>query len=193
PLDMFTVYAIALSCLLSVSLSSPSCEDLIRPMDHLDVHNLEGRRALVAGSLSDKEYIETFKSRDSAVIDFDNSTDPSKISFKRAFNFNGTCSSLNTDVTLEGSGFTLPKLNFTITFYHTACQDCLLSVFNNKDTNHQRLYLFSKRRQVEPKEMDDFTAQAQCLKMTAPVLMDPTKELCPESSAEDKTEEKMEA
>jgi len=57
------------------------------------------------------------------------------------------------------------------------------------------ILLFSRRRELEQKEMEEFLAQLECLKMPPPDVMNPTRELCPEQTAGDpgtQTEEKTE-
>lgn len=178
---MFAVWAFALLCLVSPSRSAdPACEDLVRPVDPLDPAHLEGARSIVAGSMTTPEYAEKFKTRDSASISFVNGT-----SFSRVFRSNDSCQYLNSNITLEGSSFNFHQYNITVTFLQTSCPDCLLLRFDNMSKELQRLYLFSKRREVEQKEMDEFAAQAQCLNSLPPIVMDPTKPLCPEEMSND--------
>ncbi|AWP05804.1 putative alpha-1-acid glycoprotein 1-like [Scophthalmus maximus] len=163
---MFALCVIALFCLLSVSHSAPltsyqmpphvetqriavgdlTCEDVIRPLDQLDQHQLEGRQVLVAGGLRELAHQERFKSRDSATIHFANDSETSQITLKRVFGFKDSCEYLNSNISLEGSSFLISGSNITMTFLYTSCPDCLTG----------------------------------CLDMLPPVLMDPTKELCPE-------------
>ncbi|KAK9540048.1 hypothetical protein VZT92_002520 [Zoarces viviparus] len=42
------------------------------------------------------------------------------------------------------------------------------------------LNLLSRRREVDQKELEEFKAQLKCYGLPTPVVMDPTKELCPE-------------
>lgn len=42
------------------------------------------------------------------------------------------------------------------------------------------LYLLSRRRRLEQKEMEEFKAQVNCLQLPSPAVMDPSEELCPE-------------
>uniref|UniRef100_A0A8C4EC96 Apolipoprotein M n=1 Tax=Dicentrarchus labrax TaxID=13489 RepID=A0A8C4EC96_DICLA len=167
---------------LAITPSPLTCEDLVRPLDQLDLHHLEGRRALVAGSLSDPAHLEHFKRRESASINFANET--SKTSIIRVFGFGDSCEYLNSSIRLEGSGFTFYHNNLTVTVLYTSCPDCLVIRFDN-ESKLLRLYLFSRRREVEQKEMEEFSTQAKCLNMPPPVMMDPTKELCPEQTSSD--------
>ncbi len=106
---MFAVCVITLLILATVSHSAPlPCEELVQPLDQLHLHHLEGRRALIAASLSDPSHLEKFKSRDSASINFANDT--SQISFTGAYGFRDSCQYLHTNVTLEGSSFTWTSL-----------------------------------------------------------------------------------
>uniref|UniRef100_A0A671U2A2 Uncharacterized protein n=1 Tax=Sparus aurata TaxID=8175 RepID=A0A671U2A2_SPAAU len=178
---MFAVCAIALLCLGSLSHSAdPACEDLVRPLDQLDPAHLEGTWTVVAGSMTTPEYSEKFRTGDSASISFVNGT-----TFSRAFRSNDSCQYLNSNITLKGSSFDFHQYNITVTFLQTSCPDCLLLRFDNMSKEFQRMYLFSRRREVEQKEMDEFTAQAQCLNSLPPVVKDPTKPICPEQMSND--------
>lgn len=178
---MFAVYVIALLCWASLGHGAPlACEDLVRPQDGLGFQHLEGRQSLVAASLDDLTYLENFKRRDSATIYFANSSDTSKLSFIRSFRSNDSCQYLTSNITVEGSSFAFEEYNITVTFLSTSCPDCALMRFDDSSKKPLRMYLFSRRRELEEKEMEEFKAQAKCLNMHPPVLMDPTKELCPE-------------
>lgn len=172
---MFAAYVIALLCWLSVSHSAPlAC---VQPLDQLTTHHLEGKWALVAASLSDPAHVESLKQRDSASIMFTSYSNTSEMLFTRNFRFGDTCQRMLSNITLEGSGFTFEQFNFTVTLLSTSCQDCVVMMFT-KEPKIQRLYLFSRRRAVEEKEMEEFRAQSECLSMTPLVVMDHTKELC---------------
>ncbi|XP_078021154.1 uncharacterized protein LOC144461735 [Epinephelus lanceolatus] len=182
---MFAVYVITLLCLVSVSHSAPlACEDLVRPLNQLDLHHLEGRWVLVAGSLSDPAHLEKFKKRDSARIIFTNANETSKMSFTRVFGFNDSCQYMHANIKLEGSSFTFGGFNLTVTVLHMSCPDCVVMRFD-EPKRLLRLYLFSRRREVEPEEMEVFRAQAVCLDMPPPVLTDPTKKPCPDQISTD--------
>uniref|UniRef100_A0A3Q3GQ19 Apolipoprotein M n=1 Tax=Kryptolebias marmoratus TaxID=37003 RepID=A0A3Q3GQ19_KRYMA len=176
---MFALYAVAFFCWVSVSLSAPlSCEDLNRPLDTQDLSFLNGRWALVLASLSNPAHLGKLKERDSASISFASHSDSSKLSFTRDFSFNDSCLHVNTNVTVDGSGFIFHEFNYTVKILHTSCSDCAVMRFD-RPGKPERVYLFSRRREVGPKELEEFSAQAECLGMTAPFVMDPTKKLCP--------------
>lgn len=180
---MFALYVIALICWLAGSHSAPlSCENLLRPKDQLD---LEGRWVLVSASVRDPTYLEKLKQRDSAMVTFGNVSGTSEMSFRRVFSSGDICEYMESNITLKGSGFAFPQFNVTVTILHMSCPDCALMQFSDNSDKPVRLYLFSKRRQLEPAEMEEFKAQAKCLNMTEPVVKDPTKKLCP---AEETTE-----
>uniref|UniRef100_A0A671U4N2 Apolipoprotein M n=1 Tax=Sparus aurata TaxID=8175 RepID=A0A671U4N2_SPAAU len=156
---MFAVCAIALLCLAYVSHSEPlTCKDVLQPLDELDPNDLQGEWAMVAGSLRVIESDEPFDIPDSVSLNFYNST------FTKG-NLYGE--SINT------------------TFTHTSCRDCILLSFDVESGKRQHFYLFSRRRQLEQEEIEEFTAQVECLKMPPPAVMDPTKELCPDETASD--------
>ncbi|KAL3066900.1 hypothetical protein OYC64_016777 [Pagothenia borchgrevinki] len=186
------VGAMALLCLVSVSHSAPlGCEHLLRPLHQLDPRPLEGRWALVAGSLSHLPYLDRFKQRDSATVNFSSNTSDTNISYSRSIRLDSTCLYHSYNISLEGSSFTYDgtdKSNLTANFVHSSCQDCLLMRMDVESGKRQHLYLFSRRREVEQEEMEEFRAQVECLNMPPPVVMDAHKELCPEAQTEEKHE-----
>ncbi|XP_071359401.1 uncharacterized protein [Trachinotus anak] len=194
---MFAVCVIALLCLVSLSRAAPSaCEDLLQPVEQLDLNHLEGRRTLVAGSLSDQTLIERLGRRDSATASFSSNTSTTDTSFRRSMRLDNNCHYASYNISLEGSSFTFDNGSVTTTFIRTSCHDCILLSFDVESGKRQHFYLFSRRRQLEQKELDDFRAQVECLNMPPPVVMDPTKELCPEQTTTSdpaaQTEEKTE-
>ncbi len=178
---MFALCVIAFLCLMPVSHSAPlACDNTVRLLDQLDLHHLEGRWALIAVSLNNSAELEKFKSRESASINFVNASETSTVSLMRAFHLNGSCQYMQSNITLEGSGFTFSGFNISVAVLFTSCPDCLVMRFDNESKKPVRVHLFSRRREVEQKEMEEFRAQAECLNMFPPAVMDPTKELCPE-------------
>ncbi|GAA6232336.1 uncharacterized protein LOC117526217 isoform X1 [Lates japonicus] len=177
---MFVVVcAIALLCFVSVSHSAPlACEELVRPLDQLDPLNLEGRWALVTGSLNDSASAEAVKGRDSVTIEFNNS------SYTQANHFGDRCEYYSHNISKGGNIFNIKvkTFNFTGSLLHTSWSDCLVLRLDVDSPNYKSLdlYLFSRRREVTQKVMEDFRAQAECLSIPPPFVMDPTKELCPE-------------
>uniref|UniRef100_A0A8C2XLP1 Apolipoprotein M n=1 Tax=Cyclopterus lumpus TaxID=8103 RepID=A0A8C2XLP1_CYCLU len=176
---MFAVCAVALLCLMSVSHAAPvACEEFLRPLDQLDPRHLEGRWALVAGGFENPAFLKFFKRRNSSSINFSNVSATPSISFTHSAHSGGKCYSRHDSVSLKGSVLTFnmrDRLNLTVTFLDTSCHDCVLMRFDDESTKLQRLYLFSRSREVE---MEEFKAQVQCLNMPPPVVMDPNKELC---------------
>uniref|UniRef100_A0A3Q1F507 Uncharacterized protein n=1 Tax=Acanthochromis polyacanthus TaxID=80966 RepID=A0A3Q1F507_9TELE len=150
---------------------------------------------LIGGSVRDPAHLEKFKSRDSASITFANHSDASKVSFKRIFSVGDSCEYMNSNITLQGSGYTFDQSNATVTVIQTSCQDCAVMKFDDQSKKPVRFYLFSRKREVEQKDLEEFKTQAECLGLSEPFMMDPTKELCPEEISVDKnaqTEEKTE-
>ncbi|XP_077936366.1 uncharacterized protein LOC144383228 [Gasterosteus aculeatus] len=178
--------AITLLCLMPASQAAPlACEDSAWPPESMDPRHLVGTWALVAGSLSHLPLLERFKQRDSAYVNFSNSTGDAAISYSRSIRQDGTCLYRSFNVSLAGGRFTYegtPPSNLTTNFVRTSCPDCMLMHMNVESGKRQHLYLFSRRREVEQKEIEEFRAQVECLHMPPPVVMDPTKELCPEYS-----------
>ena len=179
--------AVALLCLVPASLSAPlACEDLLRSVDQLNLRHLEGRWALVAGSLSHLPYLERFKQRDSAAVDFTSNSTEINVSYTRSLRVDNKCQYSTYNITMAGSSFTYDgteKSNASARFVHTSCHDCMLMHMDVESGKRQHFYLFSRRRQLEQEEIEEFMAQVECLKMPPPAVMDPTKELCPEETA----------
>lgn len=180
------VASAVLLCWVSMSLAAPlACEDLMRPLDRLHPHRLVGRWALVAGGLSHLPSLERFRQRDSASIRFPSNSSATSLSYTRSLCVGNESLHTSFNVTLEGSSFTYDgrdKSNISSSFVHTSCGDCLLMRMNVDSGKRIHFYLFSRRRQLEQEEMEEFKAQVQCLNMPPPVVMDPEKPLCLEEA-----------
>jgi len=182
---MLAVFVTVLS-LMSVGHSAPlACEKLVQ----LDPHELVGRWALVAGSMKDPAAESALKKRDSVTLDLNNS------SYTQANLEGDECQYHPLNISVEGQNLKMrvSTNNFTVTFFNTSCPDCALFTLDVEGPDYKTLdfYLLSKRRQLEQREMEEFRAQVECLNMPPPVVMDPTKDLCPEkktSDPEDQTE-----
>lgn len=187
--DMFAVCVVAVGCLLSMSHSVPlACVDSIRPLGELDPHHLEGRWALVAGSMTDPADLEYFKRRDSSSINFSNTSMTTNISYTPGVRSGGKCRIQSYSVSLEGSVLTFDvrhQVNLTLTFLYTPCHDCVLIRFDDKSEKLLRLYFFSRRRELNQQEMEAFRAQVECLSLPPPAVMDRTKEICLEQGISD--------
>lgn len=182
---MFAVFAIALLCSLSVSHSALVCEKLVHPLAQLDPSHLEGRWALVAGSLNHTTSMDALRLRDSITMYFSNSTEASTISYTQVNRFGDQCQHLPYNISVEGSTFSFDvgdRFELTGSFVYTSCPDCAVMrwIVKSRRRVSSDLYLLSRRRQVEQGEMEEFMAQLKCLQLPAPVVMDPTKELCAE-------------
>ena len=174
--DMLAVLVTVL-CLMSVSHSAPlTCESLIRPLVQLDPDSYEGRWALVAGNLGNAS-LNTVRVRDSITIDFHIS------SFHHTSSLGDRCFHLHFNVSVTGHIITFKEnvFSITVTVLHTSCPDCLVLTWDVDSPSYQMkdLYLFSRRREVTQKEMEEFRAQAECLNMPPAFVMDPAKNLCP--------------
>ncbi|KAL6110167.1 orm1 [Pungitius sinensis] len=181
---LLALCAIPLLCLMSASRAAPRpCDDSAWLADRLDPSHLVGRWAMVAGSLSHLPFLERFKQRDSAYVNFSNSTSETAVSYSGSIRQNGTCLYRYFNISLAGGRFAYegtPPSNLTTSFVRASCPDCMLMHVDRESGKWQHLYLFSRRRELEQKELEKFRAQVECLNMLPPVVMDPTKELCPE-------------
>ncbi|KAK9540051.1 hypothetical protein VZT92_002523 [Zoarces viviparus] len=161
----FAVCAITLLCLMSVSRAAPlACEDSVRPPDRLDPRHLVGRWAMVAGSLNHLPLLEWFKQRDSASVNFSNSTSDTAVSYSSSIRLGGTCLHHSYNISLKGGRFTYDgthESNLTMNFVRTSCRDCTLMRMNAESGKRQHFYLFSRRREVDQEEMEEFRAQGQ--------------------------------
>lgn len=181
---MFAVRAVFLLSLAHLSQTAlQNCRELLRPLDQLQPRSLEGGWALVAGSLSHHSFMKDFRERESATASFSNNTDSSTITWRRSMRAENKCHYKSYNISLEGSSFTFRDGHVNATFIHTACPDCILISFDVESGKRLHFYLFSRRRQLEEKEMEEFRRQVGCLKMPPPVVMEPTNELCPEEGA----------
>uniref|UniRef100_A0A4W6FS44 Apolipoprotein M n=1 Tax=Lates calcarifer TaxID=8187 RepID=A0A4W6FS44_LATCA len=162
------------------------------PLAQVDLQHLEGRRVLVAGSLSYLPFMEDLKHRDSATASFSSNNSTTNISFKRSMLRDNKCHYASYNISLEGSSFTFDNGSVNTTFMHTSCHDCVLLSFDVESGKRLHFYLFSRRRQLEQEEIEDFRAQVKCLSMPPPVVMDPTKGLCPEQPTSDPAAETKE-
>lgn len=180
----FPVFAVALSCLMSVSHLRPVCEELLRPLGQVDPLVFQGGLAFVAGSLNHQPSLDALKQRDSITVYFSNSTDASRTTYTQINRFGDQCQHLPYNITMEGSTFNFDVANrfqLEASFRHTSCPDCVVMQWLVKSEKRRslELYLLSRRRQVEEKEMEEFLNQLWCYGLPPPVVMDPTKELCP--------------
>lgn len=177
---MFAVHVLLLLSLAQMSHSSlQTCGDLLRPLNQLHPQSLAGNWALVAGSLSHHPFLKLFSQRESATTSFSNNTDSSTITLKRSMRAENNCYYQSYNISLEGSSFTFDDGRVNATFVRTSCPDCILISFDVELGKRVHFYLFSRRRQLEEEEMEEFRRQVGCLKMLPPVVMDPAKELCP--------------
>lgn len=180
---MFAVCAVAFLCFVSAARSAPlACEKLLQPLDQLDPHHLDGTWALVAGSLNHQPSMEALKLRDSITMYFSNNT------YTQINRFADQCQYLRYNISVEGGAFTFDvgnRFNLTGAFLYTSCPDCVVMQWDVKSKRRESLdlYLLSRRREVEQNEMQEFKDQLKCHQLPTPVLMDPTKELCPEEES----------
>uniref|UniRef100_A0A3P9J3M4 Uncharacterized protein n=1 Tax=Oryzias latipes TaxID=8090 RepID=A0A3P9J3M4_ORYLA len=161
-----------------LGFSAPlDCDKLIQRLDPLNaLQHASGRWPLVAGSV--KEDSDLFLPLE---ITLSVSLELGKSSFTQFIRSIPGCGSIASNFTLENNVMkaVIGCNNHTITFFRTSCPDCRLFTIEAR-TSRQHFYLFSRRRQLEEKEMEEFRAQVECLNMPPPAVMDPTKDLCPE-------------
>lgn len=182
---MFAAHATLLLCLVGVGLSAPpACEELVRPLDRVDRHRLEGGLAFIAGSVNSTVIMEALKQRGSVTAYFSNSSQ-ANLSYTQVNRVAEQCQGKSYNVSIQGGSFTLEggtRFQFNGSFLHTSCRDCAVMRWLVQSTRRQTvdLYLLSRRRRLEREEMEEFKAQVSCLQLPSPVVMDPSQELCPE-------------
>ncbi|RVE76309.1 hypothetical protein OJAV_G00008280 [Oryzias javanicus] len=189
---MLSVCALAIFCLVSVTRSSPlPCEKLVHPLDLSTFSHLEGRWALIAGSLNHPPSMAALAQRDSITMYFSNSSDA--VTYTQINRFGDECQHRLYNISVEGRTFTFNvgnRFHLTGALLHTSCPDCLVMrwVVSSERRQSVDLYLLSKRRTLEPQEMEEFRAQLKCYQLPAPVVMDPSRDLCPEQPESQSTE-----
>lgn len=139
----------------------------------------------MAGSISHLPAMETFRIRDSAAASF--STNQTGITMIRNMRLNDQCHYMSVNISLEGSSFSFPDKDVNATFTRPPCRDCVLMSFDVQSGKRIHFYLYSRRRQLEEQELEEFRRQAECLKIPPPHVMDPTKELCPQEAVGDQS------
>lgn len=183
---MFAVCAIVIFCLVSVSHSTPLvCEKLVHPLESVAPLDLEGRWTLVAGSVNHAPSMHGLRLTDSVTMYFSNSSDRSTVVYTQINRFRDHCHQLHSNISLNGSSFSFDvgnRFNLTGSLRYTSCPDCLVvfRVVKSREWHSVDLYLLSRRREVDQREMEEFRAQLNCYQLPVPVVMDPTAELCPE-------------
>lgn len=179
PSKMSALRAILLLGLASLGRSSsPPCDDLVRPAEQLPPDLFSGRWAFVAAGLGNPIHELKFKSRDSASFVFVNQT--SGMQLTRTVRFQGSCQYSSSDLVLQGGGLNYLVSNTTLKILRSSCADCLVIHSYRRLDDYQHVYLFSRRRQVQGEEMEEFEAQVKCFNIPVVVHSDPTKELCPD-------------
>ncbi|KAI3352458.1 hypothetical protein L3Q82_005412 [Scortum barcoo] len=174
---MFAAWAIAFLCFMPMSHSAPvDCNDLLKPSDQIHFHQLEGTWAMVADSMQITEFQHPVPRIGSVSVTLVNST------YTRAMSIDGRCFYDSHNVSNEGPNFKIEvPFNYTGTILSTSCADCVVLSLSMElpHKKSKELCLFSKRREVDPKELREFIAQVDCLNMPKPVVMDPNEGLCP--------------
>uniref|UniRef100_A0A3Q4HWP9 Apolipoprotein M n=1 Tax=Neolamprologus brichardi TaxID=32507 RepID=A0A3Q4HWP9_NEOBR len=188
---MFAILLTVL-CLVSVSRSAPmACEKLVKPLEQFDFQNGTGRWSLVALSLKDRAIENALRS----VLDYYSvAVDIQNSSYIRAERVADRCQYHHHDFTLEGHVLTpkMKNVNLTGTLFYTSCADCMVLTMHIKSPtyNTEHVYLLSRRRQLEQKEMEEFSDQVLCLSMPPPVVLDPKTEFCPVETANQQTDQR---
>lgn len=181
----FAAHAIILLFLLGVSQSAPPiCEQLVRPLDQVHLHHLEGGLAFISGSINNSQIMEALQQRGSITAYFSNSSE-THLSYTQVNRIAEQCQQRSYNISFQGNTFSLEgngRFQFNGSFLYTSCPDCAVMrwLVNSARRQTEDLYLLSRRRKLEQEEMEEFKAQVNCLQLPPPVVMDPSEELCPE-------------
>lgn len=175
----FPNIAFVILCLVSGSLAAPlTCDDVTQPATQTDPSHWYGEWNLVAATMKVVRSLVPFTDNDSFMLHYNNAT------FLTTWRQGSRCSSTHYHVTLEGAHFTTSSsyvaVNGTI-FSSSNCPDCILTriIMDSHFFNLEHLCLFSRRKEVNPEELQDFKALVPCLDFKGYVVMDPSKERCP--------------
>uniref|UniRef100_A0A3B5AQX5 Apolipoprotein M n=1 Tax=Stegastes partitus TaxID=144197 RepID=A0A3B5AQX5_9TELE len=172
------LFSVTLLWLMSVGWSAPpACEVLDRSLDQLDSHQLEGRWTSVA--ISGTLLLAPGEFKVSMTAYFSNSSEPSIHSYTQVNWLDGQCYHKSYTYTIVNGTFTSKLVNFynlNRAFLYSSCSDCLVTcmVVERDKRETIDLYLLSKRRELEQKEMEEFVTPAECLKLHPPVFMNHT-------------------
>lgn len=172
----FTAVAFAVLCLASGSLAAPlTCDEVVRPALHPDLPLWYGRWSLVASSMKLVFSHWPLVDNDSFTLHYNNAT------FLTTERRGARCSSTHYNVTLEGAHFNNSVGFVTGTIFSNSCPDCIWVKFVTQSSlfHIEHLCLLSRRREVNPEELQEFRSLVSCLKFPNHVVMDPSKELCP--------------
>lgn len=174
----FTTVAFAVLCLVSGSLAAPlTCDDVVRPEMQPDLPLWYGLWTLVATSTKVVYSFLGLVNNDSFTLHYNNAT------FLVTQRTRDHCSSTQYNVTLEGAHFNNSVGYVTVsgTIFANSCPDCILARFITQSSyfHLEHLCLLSRRREVNPEELQEFKTLVSCLKFPDYIVMDPSKELCP--------------
>ncbi|XP_029286127.1 uncharacterized protein LOC115007411 [Cottoperca gobio] len=181
------VAAVVWLSLLSLGHSAPlgSCDRLVEPIT-ISNEELLGRWLYVGGSsdLPGSRSLGHLITSDQ--MDVTATSQSNILNLIQTQRIYGTqnCSSLTYNVTFENNTLLIEKPFYLREVYLTTdCSDCLViheEVVSGKHT-FTSLMLFSRRRSVSPDVVEMLKAQADCLRMPSPIMMDTDYEICPDN------------
>ncbi|XP_010795877.1 uncharacterized protein [Notothenia coriiceps] len=186
-LRMKCVSVAVLLSLLSLGDSAPlnSCESLLKPIT-ISNENMMGKWLYVGGSSDLPGSRSLGRLMSSAWLDITATSQSNILNIIQTQRIYGKCSSLVFNVTFENSTMVIEQPFYLREVYlPTDCSDCLVvyeEVISGGDT-FTSLMLFSKRQSVSPDFVEMFEAQAECLRMPSPIMIDTDYEICPDNIA----------
>lgn len=175
----FVKTAFVVLCLVSGILAAPlTCDDVTQPAIQTDLSRWYGEWNLVAAGVKVVRSLVLLTDSDSFTLHYNNAT------FLTIGRYGDQCRLSRYNVTMEGAHFTtssgLVTANGTI-FSSSNCPDCILTriIMDSSYFTLEHLLLLSRRKEVNPEELQDFKSLVPCLKIPGYVVMDPYKERCP--------------
>ncbi|XP_026026536.1 uncharacterized protein LOC113024096 [Astatotilapia calliptera] len=176
---------VLLLSLLSVGRSAPvsSCDTLINPIT-VNTDEILGKWMYVGGSSDLPGSRSLAFLLTSAWVNITTTANSNVLNILQTQRINGDCSSMTYDVVFENSTMLIKEPFYLKEVYlPIGCSDCVLAyeeVISGNDT-FTSLLLFSRKMSVSPDVVETLKKEAECLRMSSPIMMDPNNEICPDN------------
>lgn len=176
----FTNIAFVVLCLAHCCLAAPlTCDNVVQLTIQTELPHWYGAWNLVAWSVRVLRTYVPLVGSDSFTLHYNNAT------FLATQRVGDQCLTTHYNITMEGPHFTTRRgfvtVNGTIFSSSNSCPDCILALFT-MDAPYftiENLCLFSRRRELNPEELQDLKSLKPCLKFTDHTVIDSSKERCP--------------
>ncbi|XP_024863695.1 uncharacterized protein LOC112450823 [Kryptolebias marmoratus] len=175
---------VVLLSLLSLGRSAPlsSCDALLKPIN-ISKEEMLGSWMFVGVSSDIPGSRSLFYLLSSVWLNVTPTSKSNVLRIVQSQKVLGKCSSISYDVIFENSTLIIEQpFYLKETYLPTECADCLairedITTGNDSFTS---LLMCSRSRSISPAAVEMLKKQAECLQMSAPIMSDPTSELCPE-------------